>query len=328
MYQARVIPPDTPPVLLYSPVRGPVLTNQLSLLNNAPFEVSVADAIEGHDDSLTKAGVLHRDISVGNTLIVREEGGHVKGLLVDWDQCSLVEDVNTGPRRPDRAGTWQFTSCHLLQKHATTHTVVDDRESALHLLTWLVLRHGEHNLSPEATADSLRTFDVVYWDHKGQPWGGSDKQLNLRSRRQIPLHLEFKQVPHVKSLLNDLAAVFAFRYRQPTKKDDDALKAFQLRYKNNPAMLAEFEHVHVSKTYATNMALLAESGWLVKPLRDHIANHTWLLDDGAPPFRGHIDIGKSGVKSPADCSGVRRQSSAKLGRVADRNRGWPAKAAG
>ncbi|KZP30197.1 hypothetical protein FIBSPDRAFT_946293 [Athelia psychrophila] len=127
----------------------------------------VADAIAGHDDAFTKAGILHGDISVGNILIVRElEGDHTKGVLIDWDLCSLIEDIGQEPRRSARTGTWQFISCHLLQNKPT---MLHDRESALHLLTWLALRHVKHNLAPEETVDRLKTFDAVNWDHKGVP---------------------------------------------------------------------------------------------------------------------------------------------------------------
>jgi serine/threonine protein kinase len=36
-----------------------------------------------HEDAYHKAGILHRDVSVGN-LIVTDDG---EGLLIDWDLC-------------------------------------------------------------------------------------------------------------------------------------------------------------------------------------------------------------------------------------------------
>lgn len=40
-----------------------------------------------------KAGVLHRDISAGNVMIVRNnETGEWKGILIDWDMCLLWEE--------------------------------------------------------------------------------------------------------------------------------------------------------------------------------------------------------------------------------------------
>ncbi|KZP30209.1 hypothetical protein FIBSPDRAFT_146393 [Athelia psychrophila] len=152
--------------------------------------------LQGHDDAFTKPGILHRDISVGNLPITRElEGDHTKCIIIDWDLYSLIEDIGQEPRRSARIGTW-FISCHLLQNKPTMHTIVDDRE-LFHLLTWLALRHVKHNLAPEETADRLKTFGAVNWDHKGEPCGGSDKQINLRNGRQIPLHLEFEHVSHL-----------------------------------------------------------------------------------------------------------------------------------
>ena len=50
-------------------------------------------ALLAHDDALNKAGVLHRDISVGNILIA--DG---RGILIDWD---LSKHVNKEPSKCD-----------------------------------------------------------------------------------------------------------------------------------------------------------------------------------------------------------------------------------
>lgn len=39
-----------------------------------------------------KAGVLHRDISAGNIMIVRnEQTNEWRGVLINWDMCLLLE---------------------------------------------------------------------------------------------------------------------------------------------------------------------------------------------------------------------------------------------
>ncbi|KZP11491.1 hypothetical protein FIBSPDRAFT_185054 [Athelia psychrophila] len=240
--------------------------------------------MEGHDEAFTKAGVLHKDISVGNIMIVRKEDGTSEGLLIDWDLCCLVGPTD-GPRRATRTGTWQFISCQLLQKPGAPHTIMDDRESALHLLTWLVLRHVKHNLSPQATEGCLKVFDQLHVKHAGAETGGSQKQINLTMGYQVPSELVFEHVPHLKSLINGLAAVFAFRYRKaPSEGEYKALEKLQDFLKDQPEFLANhpgFLANHPTQVYTTKMNLLKESGWLVKFLRDHIEHHEWPLHDGA-----------------------------------------------
>jgi len=51
-----------------------------------------------HQHAYFDAGILHRDISVGNTLIT-DEG---KGLLIDWDLCLNLNNGRASTRRPDR----------------------------------------------------------------------------------------------------------------------------------------------------------------------------------------------------------------------------------
>ena len=43
-------------------------------------------------DALAKDSRLHRDISVGNIILVQETGNIRKGYLVDWDASCRVDD--------------------------------------------------------------------------------------------------------------------------------------------------------------------------------------------------------------------------------------------
>lgn len=53
----------------------------------------------GHQQAWENAGVLHRDISVGNIMIDIETG---RGFLNDWDLCKYKEDFQlyTAPTQP------------------------------------------------------------------------------------------------------------------------------------------------------------------------------------------------------------------------------------
>ena len=51
-----------------------------------------------HQHAYFDAGILHSDISIGNTLIT-DEG---KGLLIDWDLCLNLNNDRASARWPDR----------------------------------------------------------------------------------------------------------------------------------------------------------------------------------------------------------------------------------
>ena len=51
-----------------------------------------------HKEAFEKAGILHRDISVGNILITPDG----RGLLIDWELCKRVKDLANGARLSER----------------------------------------------------------------------------------------------------------------------------------------------------------------------------------------------------------------------------------
>jgi RIO-like serine/threonine protein kinase len=86
--------------------------------------------VAAHDGAFFDAHILHRDISVGNIIIMTEG----EGLLIDWDLCINLRNEDAAARRPERTvrvphstfstrfvellsqGTWQFMSAKLLSE--------------------------------------------------------------------------------------------------------------------------------------------------------------------------------------------------------------------
>ncbi|KAG1858275.1 hypothetical protein C8R48DRAFT_573667, partial [Suillus tomentosus] len=101
---------------------------------------AVQDALLAHKDAYEKAGILHRDLSIGNIVIFRG-----KGILIDWD---LAKSVSTkGPRQSTRTGTWQFMSAYLVQNQNAPHVVEDDLESSLYVVLWAALKYSRTHMT-------------------------------------------------------------------------------------------------------------------------------------------------------------------------------------
>ncbi|CAA7260742.1 unnamed protein product [Cyclocybe aegerita] len=118
-------------------------------------------ALIAHFEAVTKAGILHRDISVGN-IIITESGG----LLIDWEFSKKITLI--GPRALERTGTWQFMSIRLhkgLDQHI--HNVGDDLESFLWVLVWVALRYAQNEMSVAEREMFLDAFNYSFHGEGG-----------------------------------------------------------------------------------------------------------------------------------------------------------------
>ncbi|KAF8270304.1 hypothetical protein EI94DRAFT_1439202, partial [Lactarius quietus] len=90
-----------------------------------------------------KAGVLHRDISVGNIMIIDNENEREDlrgGMLIDWDLSKLVDpNKSCTPHQYTCTGTWQFMAAALIKEANIAHTFVHDLESAFWVVLWMAL---------------------------------------------------------------------------------------------------------------------------------------------------------------------------------------------
>ncbi|KAM5541419.1 hypothetical protein V8D89_004973 [Ganoderma adspersum] len=117
----------------------------------------LAQAIAAHAHAVKYAGVLHGDVSVGNILIKSDR----TALLIDWDHCRLVSELETGPVKPRHAGTWQFQSALIQRWPRKPYRPSDDIESFIHVFRYMVLRHHVTNTA------SLHTVVRFYFENSG-----------------------------------------------------------------------------------------------------------------------------------------------------------------
>ncbi|KAH9856229.1 hypothetical protein C2E23DRAFT_508200 [Lenzites betulinus] len=146
--------------------------------------MAMYDAIRGHQTLTERCGILHRDISSGNILIVehqpdeRTELAPCNGILHDFDHSSMLkepppadgsstatsdqppllytgEDLEVGDEEAESlvdlkklTGTYYFIASDLLHPdapvHFRVHAVHHDLESYIWVLLWIVLRHTAH----------------------------------------------------------------------------------------------------------------------------------------------------------------------------------------
>ncbi|KAI0808302.1 hypothetical protein C8Q74DRAFT_1363698 [Fomes fomentarius] len=113
--------------------------------------------LKAHRAAYEKCSTIHRDISVGNILILPvvytlKDGRKVvffTGVLGDWE---LAKDVTVrGARQPERTATWQFMSVRCASDTSLEVEIADEIESFCHVTLYNAVRfllHNIHNICP------------------------------------------------------------------------------------------------------------------------------------------------------------------------------------
>lgn len=91
------------------------------------------------------------------------------------------------------------------------HTVIDDRESALHVLLWCSLRHLQHDLSIVALRGTLQDIFDQCWQVDDGPEYGTDAKEAAILRGGFPRNTALVRQP-VQHLIRTLCKAFATRY--------------------------------------------------------------------------------------------------------------------
>ncbi|RPD55650.1 hypothetical protein L226DRAFT_598924, partial [Lentinus tigrinus ALCF2SS1-7] len=109
------------------------------------------DCVKAHEGAATKAKIMHCDISNWNILICPrvepDEKGVLRvkwrGILVDWELSNpIVSEDNAATAPPVvRAGTFMFSSAHILDNPEQPFRIADELESIFHVTLYNALRH-------------------------------------------------------------------------------------------------------------------------------------------------------------------------------------------
>ncbi|KAH9896037.1 hypothetical protein C8Q73DRAFT_690614 [Cubamyces lactineus] len=160
----------------------------------------IMDCVKAHRSAVTKANIVHRDISSGNILILptlthtKSSGQCVwKGLLADWELSKPIHDPEPllRPRQPPRTGTWQFLSVGMLTENPKTVEIPDELESYLHVLLYFSVRYL--NSDCEDPAEFIESYFDSYTLQGGVYTCGARKLRvvqtagKLEARKDVPI---------------------------------------------------------------------------------------------------------------------------------------------
>ncbi|KAI1783003.1 hypothetical protein LXA43DRAFT_1103114 [Ganoderma leucocontextum] len=215
-----------------------------------------AQAITAHDHAVKYAGVLHRDISVGNIMI----NSNGDGFLIDWDLSRLVSELGTGPIEPERTGTWQFQSALFLRWPRKPYRTSDDIESFIHAFRYMVLRHHVTKVV------KLHTFIETYFENYASVPAVFDDGIRVVKRGGDEKFLHFQTPksgftvagsPKLQALLDKIARRCYESYASLDKGQMDNLYGIVERI---PDDQQEEEHPAPPPVQSLNLS------WLTEPL--------------------------------------------------------------
>ncbi|KAI0753140.1 hypothetical protein C8Q80DRAFT_1150239 [Daedaleopsis nitida] len=201
----------------------------------------LARCISAHGQAYKK-GVIHRDISAGNVLIIVTErvvDGQLSqerdGILTDWELSTRV-DAPEQPRQPDRTGTWQFMSAYTLNFPTVVIRVPDEIEAFFNVLLFSALRFLRHNC-PDVSSFMHKYFEG-FNKVEGEYCCGETKwnainrgQIEFKGSKGIIFYIpsdpsddssEPPQTHPITFLIQDLLDKFSARYQL----DPESAKAF------------------------------------------------------------------------------------------------------
>ncbi|KAI0334154.1 hypothetical protein GY45DRAFT_1270329 [Cubamyces sp. BRFM 1775] len=174
----------------------------------------VLEAIFGHFEAWQKAGVLHRDVSIGNILIDVDTND---AFLNDWDLCKYREELGlrgTAASEYGRSGTWPYLSGILLEYPRKPNELSDDLESFVYVLAICLLRFHRHNLLCAAAGSVDQPngplsyhigsrYDAAFPTPSGYAVGGTEK-LRAMQKADPGFVLDTSNSPQLNDLMQKL----------------------------------------------------------------------------------------------------------------------------
>ncbi|KAF4605899.1 hypothetical protein EYR40_004691 [Pleurotus pulmonarius] len=181
----------------------------------------------------------------------------------------IAEDERPSERKPENPlealkppltepGTWQFMSANLTMNPSTaSHGLLDDRESALHVLMYMAIRYLRHDQNdPTDLRIHLNMFDE-YVVHGDRPAKGTRAKLTTITSNGP--HIGF-DIDAINELITELCEHFATRYIGPPRQ-----RRIVPRTK-----AAKEAAEHTAREAQSRLEALNDPRWLYSLLRESI----------------------------------------------------------
>ncbi|RPD52767.1 hypothetical protein L226DRAFT_496128 [Lentinus tigrinus ALCF2SS1-7] len=145
--------------------------------NSGQLVKAMYNVVQAHEAAY-RHGIIHRDISGGNILLVKDSKGRWGGLLTDWE---LAKDIHktSHERQPERTGTWQFMSAHVQNDPGRVVVIADELESVFHVLIFYVVRFCHHTLPDSDVGQFLYDYFDDYSPYSRGERSGRAKRTAL-----------------------------------------------------------------------------------------------------------------------------------------------------
>lgn len=172
-------------------------------------------------------------------------------------------------------GTWQFISSELLRDPQRIQTIEDDRESAIHVLTWLVLRYTKHDKLAKLSSYLAIYDEVDLYESEVIATGGLRKGDNF-SGKAFPTFIS----DPLNRLLTEVRETFSFRYQSRQYSPGEVQQAIDFMTSRTPINPSN-AHLVGAYFYGSGMESLKRPNWLVEVFNKHLESDDWPSYDKA-----------------------------------------------
>ena len=158
-------------------------------------------------------------------------------------------------------------SVALLQNTQDVHEILDDRESAFHVLTWSALRYTPHS-SRDDVGLHLMPYDEVIAYRSGAVEGGSGKMYMIQNGLKVTFH-----PPELHNLIDELRRWFRERYK--TLEPDVEIPLGE----GTGAKITITDNLNAAKTHHDRVCeAMRQRDTLVRVFRQKLASGDWSED--------------------------------------------------
>ncbi|KAI9059515.1 hypothetical protein FKP32DRAFT_1634329 [Trametes sanguinea] len=272
---------------------------------------STYDVFIAMRDALAKDRRIHRDLSVGNIILVKENDRAIrKGYLIDWDASDRVDEGGES-LQAGRAGTWAFSSIRVLrlafQQDNGKHTFKDDMEALIYVVLYCAVLYLPHDLNPRGLTNFCEAFFDERIDLGGFELGGQGKLANAKYRQLTgPIHFGSAAFQEWLTTVLDYHTPEEVPMGQGEKWEPETLDAYWSQFLESHSLERDDRTVH---------RLITFDRWDPDSPDSEPAPFPSSLR-----YEGHTDTGPSRARASAANRRRKRSSSAARGPVPSSSR--------